>query len=130
MTVEIQGDLLALDGTLRRRIQSQAEALQARFPSHHIDLLARLGEEFDHLSGHRVRCELRTSVAARQQIVVREARKNAEEAIAAAFGEIKKKFRQMSLRLNRRPAADISLPMGSGSIRPASAATRVSPRLG
>jgi hypothetical protein len=98
MSVEIQGDMLALDGQLCRTIRSQAEAFQARFPSHRIQLIARIAEEFDQLKGHRVRFELRTSVADRQQIIVREARKSAEDAIAAAFTEIKKKFRQMSLR--------------------------------
>ncbi|WPL18541.1 hypothetical protein Thiowin_03614 [Thiorhodovibrio winogradskyi] len=100
MHVEIQGDMLALDGQLCRHIRSQAEAFLARFPSYRIELIAHIGEEFDALKGHRVRCELRTSVADRQQIIVRQARKSADDAIAAAFVEIKKKFRQMSRRLN------------------------------
>ncbi|MBK1649312.1 hypothetical protein CKO36_12010 [Rhabdochromatium marinum] len=100
--------MLALDSHLCRHIRSQAEAFQARFPSHQIALIARIGEEFDALKGHRVRCELRTSVAHRQQIIVRAARKNAEDAIAAAFSDIKKKFRQTSLRLKTRTSDSIS----------------------
>lgn len=110
MSVEIQGDMLALDGHLCRRIRSQAEAFQASFPGQQIALVARIGEEFDALRGHRVRCELSTSLTERRQIIVREARKSADEAITAAFSEIKKKFRQMSLRLNRHALAANSNP--------------------
>lgn len=102
MSVQIQGDMLALDGNLCRTIRSQAAAFQARFPSHRIELIARIAEEFDGLKGHRVRCELRTAISDRQQIIVREARKSAEDAINAAFSEIKKKFRQTRLKLNSR----------------------------
>lgn len=107
MSVEIHGDLLALDGHLCHHIRSLAAALQTRFPGHPIKLIARIGEEFDLLNGHRVRCELSTSMPERPQILVREARKSAEDAITAAFSEIKKKFRQMSLRLNTRAASGI-----------------------
>ena len=99
MSIQITGDLLALDRKVRHAIQRHAEALQARFPNQNIELLARVSEEFDQINGHRVRCEL---LAERQRIVVRAARKGAEEAIDEAFDGIKKQFRQMSLRASLR----------------------------
>lgn len=98
MTVQINGDLLALDPGIRQAIHRHASALEARFPSHDICLTTRIAEEFDPLNGHRVRCELAAAVDKRQHLIVREARKTAEEAIAGAFDGAKRKFRQLSHR--------------------------------
>jgi hypothetical protein len=98
LSVKLSGDTLALDRTIRSTIEEQATQLRSRFPSQAIDMTARIAAEFDQLNGHRVRFELIASLADRQQIIVREARKSAEEAMASAFRGLKGKLRQVSLR--------------------------------
>lgn len=98
MSVKLSGDTLALDHGIRTIIEEQARQLRSRFPSQAIEMAARIAEEFDQLNGHRVRFELIASLADRQQIIVREARKSAEEAMASAFRGLKGKLRQISLR--------------------------------
>jgi hypothetical protein len=98
MSVKLTGDTLALDLGIRSTIEEQAVRLRSRFPSQAIEMKARIAEEFDQLNGHRVRFELIASLADRQQIIVREARKSAEDAMASAFRGLKSKLRQISLR--------------------------------
>jgi ribosome-associated translation inhibitor RaiA len=98
MSVKLTGDTLALDSGIRGTIEEQATQLRSRFPGQAIKMTARIAEEFDQLNGHRVRFELIASLADRQQIIVREARKSAEEAMASAFRGLKSKLRQISLR--------------------------------
>jgi ribosome-associated translation inhibitor RaiA len=105
MSVTLTGDMLALDRGIRGAIEEQATRLRSRFPSQAIEMKARIAEEFDQLNGHRIRFELIASLADRQQIIVREARKSAEEAMASAFRGLKAKLRQISLR-TRMPVSE------------------------
>ncbi len=98
MSVKLTGDTLALDRKIRGTIEELATQLRSRFPSQAIDMTARIAEEFDQLNGHRVRFELIASLTDRQQIIVREARKSAEDAMASAFRGLKGKLRRISLR--------------------------------
>ncbi|KAA6184326.1 HPF/RaiA family ribosome-associated protein [Thiohalocapsa marina] len=98
MSVRISGDMLALDRKIKKRINQLAAALEARFPNQPLEIQARISEEFDQLHGHRVRCELLTVAQERQQVIVREARKQAEEAIDAAFAGLKTKLRRLRTR--------------------------------
>ncbi|MCF7984735.1 MAG: HPF/RaiA family ribosome-associated protein [Thiohalocapsa sp.] len=98
MSVRVTGDTLALDRKIVGRIKRQAETLAQGFPSQELDIQARIAEEFDELRGHRVRCELVTNSADRQQVVVREASKTPEEAIDAAFSGLKTKLRRLRTR--------------------------------
>ncbi|AGA90389.1 Sigma 54 modulation protein / S30EA ribosomal protein [Thioflavicoccus mobilis 8321] len=102
MSIRISGDMLALDASIRSIIEQQAERLAARFPDRKIRTEARILEEFDPVRGHRVRCELRIDLPNRRQMVVREARRDAAEAVAAAFAAAKPQLR----RLNRPTLAE------------------------
>jgi len=105
MSVRITGDLLALDKRVQRMITSQATAIEQSFPNRKFDIQARITEEFDQLHGHRVRCELVATSPERQQVVVREAQKKAEDAIKAAFTGLKPKLRRLRLRRFDRDTA-------------------------
>jgi len=98
MSVRITGDMLALDKRLQRMIQSQVTAIEASFPNREFEIQARIAEEFDQLHGHRVRCELVAISAERQQVIIREAQKKAEDAIRAAFTGLKQRLRRLRLR--------------------------------
>ncbi len=98
MSVSISGDMLALDRKIVRRIKRHAEALEQSFASQHFEIQARVAEEFDELKGHRVRCELITTTPDRQQVIVREAQKRAEDAIDMAFTGLKPKLRRLRTR--------------------------------
>jgi ribosome-associated translation inhibitor RaiA len=98
MSVRISGDTLALDRKIKQRISRHVTALEQSFPSQEFDIHARIAEEFDQLHGHRVRCELITGSAERQQVIVREASKRAEEAIDTAFTGLKSKLRRLRTR--------------------------------
>jgi hypothetical protein len=88
--------MLALDASIRSIIEGQAERLAARFPDREIRTEARILEEFDPIRGHRVRCELRIDLPDRRQIVVREAKREAAEAVTAAFAAAKPQLRRLS----------------------------------
>jgi ribosome-associated translation inhibitor RaiA len=99
MPIKISGDTLALDKAIRRQIESEALKLSQRFPDEQIDALARINEEFDPLHGHRIRCELRANLGQGRQLVIREARKDATEAITEVFGAAKRSLRRLRRRL-------------------------------
>lgn len=98
MSVRISGDTLALDRKIVRRIKRHTEALEQSFPTQPVEIEARIAEEFDQLKGHRIRFELVTTTPDRQQIIVREAQKKAEDAIDAAFAGLKPKLRRLRTR--------------------------------
>ncbi|WP_200240044.1 Fis family transcriptional regulator [Lamprobacter modestohalophilus] len=114
MSVRISGDFLALDNRIKRLINQQAQAIQASFPGRDYEIGARIAEEFDQLNGHRVRFELVVTSPERQQIIVREAQKKAEESIKSAFSSLKSKLRRIGARRPQRTAsAPASLPAAS-----------------
>jgi ribosome-associated translation inhibitor RaiA len=98
MSVRITGDTLALDRKIVARIHQHMDNLEQSLPSQQFDVQAKIAEEFDQLHGHRVRCELVSMSAERQQVIVREAQKKAEEAIDAAFTGLKAKLRRLRSR--------------------------------
>lgn len=98
MSVRISGDFLALDDRIKRLINQQAQAIQDSFPSRDYEIQARIAEEFDQLNGHRVRVELVVTSPERQQVIVREAQKKAEESIMTAFSSLKPKLRRLGSR--------------------------------
>ncbi len=98
MSVRISGDFLALDNRVKRLINQQAQAIQASFPDRDYEIQARIAEEFDQLNGHRVRFELVVTSPERQQVIVREAQKKAEESIKSAFSSLKSKLRRLGTR--------------------------------
>ncbi|SDW47102.1 HPF/RaiA family ribosome-associated protein [Thiocapsa roseopersicina] len=102
MLIKIGGDTLALDGDIRRHIETEVAKLAARFPGEDLEAKATIQEEFDPLHGHRVRCELSAKIAHGRQIVVRDARKTAKEAIDEVFG--------LARRNLRRARRQISIP--------------------
>ena len=102
--LHIGGDLLALDRSLRRLIVAETRQLRERFPDQTVDLRVRIGEEFDPARGKQIRCEVVASLVDRRQVVVREFRKEARQAITEAFAAAKVQRR----RLRRRSV----LPMG------------------
>lgn len=112
MPIKISGDTLALDKAIRRQIESEAQKLAQRFPDEQIDALARINEEFDPLHGHRIRCELRANLGQGRQLVIREARKDAAEAITEAFSGAKRSLR----RLRRRLVPNASTEMATISV--------------
>jgi len=98
MSVRITGDMLALDKRLQRMIKSQVTAIEESFPKREFEIQARITEEFDQLHGHRVRCELVAISPERQQVIIREAQKKAEDAIKAAFTGLNQRLRRLRLR--------------------------------
>ena len=104
MPIKISGDTLALDKAICRQIENEAKKLALRFPDEQIDALARINEEFDPLYGHRVRCELRANLGQGRQLLVRDARKDAAEAITEVFGAAKRSMRRLRRRLIPVPA--------------------------
>ena len=98
MSVRITGDTLALDRKIVARIQEHMDSLEQSLPNLQLDVQAKIAEEFDQLHGHRVRCELTSNSAERQQVIVREACKKAEEAIDTAFSGLKVKLRRLRSR--------------------------------
>jgi hypothetical protein len=102
MSVRITGDLLALDKRVKRLIAAHAKAIQDSFPGREYEIQARIAEEFDQMNGHRVRVELLVTSPERQQIIVREAKKKAEESIKAAFVSLKPKLRRLGIKRTRQ----------------------------
>jgi ribosome-associated translation inhibitor RaiA len=102
MLIKIGGDTLALDGEIRRHIEDEAAKLAARFPGEEIEVQATIQEEFDPLHGHRVRCELSARTANGGQVVVRDARKSAKEAIDGAFSLARRSMRRARHRVEIR----------------------------
>ncbi len=102
MSVRITGDLLALDKRVKRLISEHAQAIHDSFPDREYEIQARIAEEFDQLKGHRVRVELIVTSPERQQIIVREARKKAEESSRAAFVSLKPKLRRLGIKRTRQ----------------------------
>jgi ribosome-associated translation inhibitor RaiA len=99
MPIQISGDTLALDKAIRRQIESEAQKLAERFPEECIDAKARINEEFDPLHGHRVRCELRADLGRGRQLIVRDARKDAAEAIREVFMSARRNVQRLRRRL-------------------------------
>lgn len=95
MHMKIGGDTLALDADIRRQIEAEAQKFAARFPDGQIDAQVTIQEEFDQLHGHRVRCELSAKVGSGRQVVVRDARKTASEAIREVFNAAGLKVRRL-----------------------------------
>ncbi|NKN34152.1 HPF/RaiA family ribosome-associated protein [Marichromatium bheemlicum] len=106
MSIKIGGDTLALDADIRRQIESEAQKLEDRFTDERIETQATIQEEFDRLHGHRVRCELCIKLAQGRQVVVRDASKSANEAIAGVFGAARRSVRRVRWQgvLERAPA--------------------------
>lgn len=108
MPITISGDTLALDKAIRRQIEAEAQQLAERFPGERIEARARINEEFDPRHGHRVRCELRADLGQGHQLVVREARKDAAEAIREVFGAARRGVRRLRRRV--MPPVALTLP--------------------
>ncbi|NCA71618.1 MAG: Fis family transcriptional regulator [Sphingobacteriia bacterium] len=106
MLIKIGGDTLALDPDIRHQIETEAAKLAARFPEADIETQATIQEEFDPLHGHRIRCELSTKLAHGPQVIIRDARKNAQEAITQAFTAARRNLRRARGKppLTRPPA--------------------------
>lgn len=115
MPIQISGDTLALDKAIRRQIENEAQILADRFPGERIDAQARISEEFDPLHGHRVRCELRAKLSSGRQLVVRDARKDAAEAIREVFGTARRNVRQLRRRMSTPAALAPMVPAGASS---------------
>ena len=90
--------MLALDADIRRQIESEARKLADRFPSEHLDAQVTIREEFDQLNGHRVRCELSARLTSGRQVVVRDARKSAADAIEEVFNAARRNVRRLRLQ--------------------------------
>ena len=95
MLMKIGGDTLALDADIRRQIESETVKFAARFPDGQIDAHVTIQEEFDPLHGHRVRCELSAKVGFGHQVLVRDARKTAGEAIREVFNAAGRNVRRL-----------------------------------
>ena len=95
MVLKIGGDMLALDAAIRRQIETEARKLVDRFPGEPIEAQVNVQEEFDQLHGHRVRCELSAKLGSGRQVVVREARKVAAEAISEVFTAARRNVRRL-----------------------------------
>lgn len=104
MVLKIGGDTLALDAEIRRQIESEAQKLSDRFPGERIDAQVTVQEEFDQLHGHRVRCELSAKLSSGHQVVVRDARKSAKEAIDEVFTSARRRVR----KVRRQSVVDIA----------------------
>jgi ribosome-associated translation inhibitor RaiA len=117
MVLKIGGDMLALDAAIRRQIETEARKLTDRFPGEPIEAQVNVQEEFDQLHGHRVRCELSAKLGAGRQVVVREARKVASEAISEVFSAARRNVR----RLRRRSVLDLAPTPKTVAARAASA---------
>lgn len=117
MFMKIGGDTLALDGAIRGQIESEAQKLADRFPDERIEAHVTIQEEFDPLHGHRVRCELSAKVGSGRQMVVRDARKTANEAINEVFTAARRSVRRL-----RRPSVLHANPAAPSIVRTAQAA--------
>ena len=90
--------MLALDADIRRQIESEARKLTDRFPGENFDAQVTIREEFDQLNGHRVRCELSARLSSGHQVLVRDARKSAKDAIAEVFNAARRSVRRLRLQ--------------------------------
>jgi len=98
MVQKIGGDMLALDADIRRQIESETRKLTDRFPGEQFDTQVTIKEEFDQLNGHRVRCELSARLSSGHQVVVRDARKSAADAIEEVFNSARRSVRRLRLQ--------------------------------
>jgi len=112
MRIQISGDTLALDRAIKRQIESEAQALTARFSRNPLELRVQIGEELDQIHGHRVRCEVRIQADRGRQWVVREARKDAIAAIKETFKNARKTIRRT---LHRAAPADPTVAVAAAS---------------
>jgi ribosome-associated translation inhibitor RaiA len=99
MILKIGGDMLALDATIRRQIESEAQKFADRFPAEPIEAQVTIQEEFDQLHGHRVRCELSAKLGAGRQVLFRDAQKTPAAAINEVFSTARRSVRRL-----RRPS--------------------------
>lgn len=113
--IRIGGDTLALDPPVRAHILTEARALQARYPLTSLRLQIRVSGELDPLHGHRVRCELAAEGDGRRKIMVRDARKNALDAISGAFATAKRQLRGSGARSIGRAPLRPPLPHTAGT---------------
>jgi hypothetical protein len=90
--------MLALDRSLRGLIATEARDIETRFPDQTAELRVRIVEEFDQARGHQVRCEVVAALADRRQVIVREFRKQAREAVTEAFAATKVQLRRLRRR--------------------------------
>ncbi|EXJ13729.1 HPF/RaiA family ribosome-associated protein [Imhoffiella purpurea] len=95
MPIKIGGDTLALDADIRRQIELEVKKLADRFPDEQLDAHVTIQEEFDPMHGHRVRCELSARLCSGRQVVVRDARKKASEAIQEVFTAARRSVRRL-----------------------------------
>jgi ribosome-associated translation inhibitor RaiA len=98
----ITGDTLALDPAIRKLIDEEAALLKQRYPTTPVALSIAIGEEFDQVSGHRVRCELAADLPDRRQLMVRDAHKEASAAVRAVFATARRQLRRITARRKRR----------------------------
>jgi ribosome-associated translation inhibitor RaiA len=96
--LHIGGDMLALDRGLRGLIATQAREIETFFPDRTAELRVNIVEEFDQARGHQVRCEVVAALADRRQVIVREFRKQAREAVTEAFAATKVQLRRLRRR--------------------------------
>lgn len=101
--IDITGDTLALDQRVRTQVLDAAARLGGRHPEEQLGLRVRIMEEFDQVHGHRTRCEIAVSLRERRQVVVREARKQWQDAIAQAFVAAQRQLRRLRHRAFERP---------------------------
>ncbi len=117
--MKIGGDTLALDADVRRQIESEMRKLADRFPNDQMDAQVTIQEDFDPVHGHRVRCELSARLASGHQMVVREARKTAGEAIVQVFTAARRSVRRLRRQNLVRPT-----PASRSAVHAAQAAGR------
>lgn len=117
MSIRISGDLLALDASIRSIIEQQAQRLAARFPERGLRTEAKILEEFDPVRGHRIRCELKLDFPGGRQVVVREARREATEAVLAAFAAVKVQVRRLIRPTLNQTTEDATPPLQAVGIR-------------
>lgn len=114
MLIKIGGDTLALDADIRRQIETEARKLAERFPDEPIEGRATIQEEFDQMHGHRIRCELCMKLAHGRQVVVRDARKSAADAINEVFASARRNVRKLRRQsmLNHAPVPAVGRVVG------------------
>ncbi len=114
MVLKISGDMLALDAAIRHQIETETRKLMERFPDELIEPQFHIQEEFDPLRGHRVCCELSAKLGSGQQMVMREARKSPQEAIAEVFQAAHQTLRRLRRQRAATPAPS-AMPVTAGA---------------
>lgn len=113
--VQLQGDFLALDPAIRAQVQAEAAQLQSRYASEPLGFRVRIQEELDPVHGHRVLCEVVPTLADGRQVMVRERRKKAPEAVSAVFASLRMQLRRVLRRMPREPGAPVTGLRAAGS---------------